>query len=109
MWWQTLTTYVAAVTENAACGSDTTGPIDTSSLPQACAGTTELHTILQIVFGVIGALTLLFVTISGFRYITSAGNPQQAAQAKNALIYSLVGLAVSLTAEAIVTFIVGNL
>jgi len=108
MMWHILASYLTIFGDDA-CGGSAVGPIDTSTLPNACASTNELQAILKIVFGVVGALALLMITVSGFRYITSAGDPQQATQAKNGLIYSLVGLAVALTAEAIVAFVVGNL
>lgn len=73
------------------------------------ATSSELQAILTVVFGVIGGLSVLMVTISGLRYITSAGDPQKASQARNGILYSLVGLAVAAGAEAIVAFVVGNL
>ncbi len=79
----------------------------TLDLPQTPATGHELQTILQIVFGIAGALTLLFIIISGFRYIVSAGEPQAVAKAKNGLLYSIFGLAACILAEAIVTFVVG--
>lgn len=68
--------------------------------------TAMVSTILSIVFGIVGALAFLFITISGFRYIVSAGDPQKTAQAKEGIIYSLVGLAVAVSAESIVSFFV---
>lgn len=76
-------------------------------LPQTQANGHELQTILQIVFGIAGALALLFIIISGFRYIVSAGEPQAVAKAKNGILYSVAGLAACILAEAIVTFVVG--
>jgi hypothetical protein len=66
-------------------------------------------TIMAILFGIIGAICLLMIVISGLRYITSAGDPQKAGSAKNGIIYALVGLAVALAAEGIVTFVVRSL
>ena len=70
---------------------------------------TLISTILSFVFGIVGALAVLFITISGFRYIVSAGDPQKVAQAKEGIIYALVGLAVAISAEAIVVYFVKNL
>jgi uncharacterized membrane protein YuzA (DUF378 family) len=84
-------------------------PVDINPLPghgAKFASGSEVQTILSIVFTIIGAIALLIITIAGFSYITSAGDPQKAANAKNAIIYALVGLAVAISAEAIVTFVV---
>jgi hypothetical protein len=80
--------------------------IDDSQLPHVSAGRQALGDIMQIVFGVIGALALLMITVSGLRYITSAGDPQKASSAKNGIIYALVGLVIALTAEGIIAFVV---
>lgn len=78
-------------------------------LPQAPANDSEIKIILSVVFGIIGAMALLVITISGLRYIVSAGDPQKAATAKNGIIYALVGLIVAITGEAIVSFVVKGL
>ena len=74
-------------------------------LPQTPAGTSQIKTILSIVFESIGALALVIIVVAGLRYITSAGNPQKASSAKNAIIYALVGLAIAITAQAIVSLV----
>jgi hypothetical protein len=98
--------YISAVTNET--------PINVTGLPgynksQGLATNDELQRVLQIVFGVVGALALLVITVSGFRYVLSTGDPQKTAQAKDGIIYSLVGLVVAISAEAIVTFVLGKL
>ena len=80
--------------------------ISLDPLPQASADQNAIKTILQILFGVIGALALLFIVISGLRYVISSGDPQDTAKAKSGIIYALVGLALALSAEAIVTWVI---
>jgi hypothetical protein len=74
----------------------------TTDLPHT--GNGDLKTILSILIGIVGALSVLFVIIGGLRYILSAGNPQEASRAKETIIFALVGLVISITAEAIVAF-----
>ena len=73
------------------------------------SGGTTIPTILSIAFGIVGAFALLIITVSGLRYITSGGNPEKTAKAKNGIVYSLVGLVIAISAEAIVTFVVKRL
>ncbi len=82
--------------------------ISPSGIPQASANSVQLGTILQIVFSIVGALGLLMITVSGLRYITAAGDPQKTASAKNGIVYSLVGIAIAVSAMAIVSFVVRN-
>jgi hypothetical protein len=79
--------------------------IEPSSLPQADANSHSLKIILNFVLGIIGALALLMITVSGLRYITSAGDPQKASQAKAGIITALIGIAIALAAGAIVNFV----
>lgn len=80
--------------------------ISPGGLPQASANSAQIQTVLSFVFGIVGALALVMITVSGLRYITSSGDPQSASKAKNGIVYSLIGLAIALTAEAIVAFVV---
>jgi hypothetical protein len=64
---------------------------------------------LRIVFGVAGAIAFLMVTIAGFKYVISQGNPQETAKAKDALIHAIIGLFVALSAFAIVQFVIGSI
>ncbi len=83
--------------------------ISPGSLPHPSADPGEVSTIISVALGIIGALALLIITVSGLRYITAGGNPEKTAKAKNGIIYSLVGLVVAISAEAIVAFVVGQL
>lgn len=81
------------------------GLVDVSPLPQV--GTTgAIENVVKIVLGITGAIALLIITIAGFQYITSRGNPQTVATAKNAIIYAGVGLVISALAFVIVAFVV---
>jgi uncharacterized membrane protein len=86
--------------------SDSLSPITPGGLPQTAATQGSVHGILQIVFSILGAVALLVITIAGLRYITSAGDPQKAANARNTIVLALVGLAVAIMAEALITFVV---
>jgi hypothetical protein len=87
----------------------TESPVRPGNIPKVGAGSGELKIILDLVFGIVGALSILMITISGLRYVLSAGDPQKAARAREGLIYSLVGLLIALAAGAIVTFVIGSL
>jgi hypothetical protein len=77
--------------------------------PTVNANGASITTILDIIYAVVGALALLFITIAGFKYITSYGDPQETGKAKNTIIYAAVGLAVALSAAAITNFVAGKL
>ena len=53
-----------------------------------------------------GAFAVLYIIWSGFQFITSAGNPEQAQRAKNGLIYAVVGLLVIALSYTIVSTVI---
>jgi hypothetical protein len=87
----------------------TLGQINLDPLPQASANANSLERILTIVFSIAGATALLFVVIGGFKFVLSRGDPQGVAKARNSVVYALIGLAVSVTAIALVTLVLGRL
>ena len=81
----------------------------TSPFPMVQADGTTISTAFNILFGIIGGITLLFVVIGGFRYVTSGGDPQSTAKAKDTILYALIGLTITVAATAIVNFLFGNI
>lgn len=60
---------------------------------------------LSIIAGVIAVIMLI---VSGFKYITSQGDANQIAGAKNSLIYAVVGLVIVALSQAIVKFVLAR-
>ncbi|HSX53067.1 MAG TPA: pilin [Patescibacteria group bacterium] len=84
-------------------------PSVSNPLPKVPADPAELNKILSIVFVVTGAISVLIITIAGFRYTLSNGDPQATTRARNTIIYAAIGLVISISAFAIVSFVVGRL
>jgi len=57
---------------------------------------------------VVGIAAILMVILSGFKYITSGGEAQKVANAKNSLIYALVGLIIAALAQIMVHFVINQ-
>lgn len=68
----------------------------------------KITSIVELVFGVFGGVALIIIILAGIQFITSQGDPQKTAKARNTIIYAAVGLAVSLTAFAIVSVVVNR-
>ena len=74
-------------------------------LPRVNATHDSLTTALNIVIGVVAALSVLFLVVGGLRYVVSDGDPQDAAKARSTIIYAIVGLIICILAESVVTFV----
>lgn len=89
-------------------GTTLQGKVNVSPLPSppGVADGTLLQTALGIAFGIIGALSFLIIVIAGMRYMLAQGDPSSTVQAKNTIIYALVGLVIAIAAESIVSLAV---
>lgn len=66
--------------------------------------------LLKIANGVgvlIASLGTIMIIISGILYLTSAGSPERINKAKTALVYAVIGIAIGISAAAIVAVIEG--
>lgn len=81
----------------------------TNPFPVVNANSTSLTNLMNLLFAAIGGLSVLFIVIGGFRYILSVGDPNKAAEGKNTIIYAAIGLVISISAYAIVNFVLGQL
>ena len=79
-----------------------------TGLPKITAGSSQLGTILQITFGIIGAIAVLIIIVAGFRFVISEGKPENITRARETIIYAVVGLIVSISAEVIVAFVINK-
>lgn len=80
-----------------------------TSIPTTAANQATLTNILSVVFGVIGAVTVIIIIVQSVRFILSQGDSQKATDARKGVIYAAVGLGVVVSAEIIVQFVIGRL
>lgn len=78
--------------EAAGCNTSQTAPVVATN-------------IFQIIISLLGIIAVLMIVVAGQRYITSNGEPEKIKQARNMIVYSLIGLIIAILAFAIVTFV----
>lgn len=79
------------------------------NIPKITVTNSTIATALDTAFIAIGGLSVLFLLIGAVRYVTSNGDQGQITQAKNTILYAVIGIVVSLSAFTIVQFAVGKL
>jgi TRAP-type C4-dicarboxylate transport system permease small subunit len=57
-----------------------------------------IRNIIQVVAGLAGLIATGFFVVGGFGYITSSGNPEHLDKSKRTLMYSAIGLAITIGA-----------
>ena len=61
--------------------------------------------ILLILTGTAGGLSLMFIVITGIKFVTSGADPKKLASATSTLTYAIIGLAVTILAFVILRIV----
>lgn len=89
--------------------SGVTGVGGTDSGNSADDFKTVIKNVINILLFLIGMIAVIFIVIAGFRFVTSNGDANTVSQAKNTIIYAVLGIVIAVMAYAIVNFILDNL
>ena len=96
-----LVTTSAARAQIGAGISATEGAADTNA--------TDINTVIQSVINIllfiVGAASVIMLIVGGIRYVVSAGDQQAVSNAKNTILYAIVGIIVAILAYAAVQFV----
>lgn len=74
-----------------------------------CTGTElggSIRKVTNVISFIVGIISVIVAIIAGLMYTVSAGDPQKTKQAKDALLFAIVGLVVAIMAYAIASFVV---
>jgi hypothetical protein len=80
-------------------GETNNGQCNDSGVPKTIAA------IVNILSLIVGAAAIIMIMLGGFKYITSGGESGKVGNAKNTLVYALIGLAIAALAQVIVHFV----
>lgn len=68
-----------------------------------------LTNVISSLLFIAGTIAVIMIIVGGIRYITSDGDAAKASQAKNTIIYAIIGLVITVMSYGIVAFVVGRL
>jgi hypothetical protein len=77
--------------------------------PVYCSATQLILKVIDYALGLSGVVSIVFLIVGGFMFMTSAGNEEQAEKGRKILINSVIGLAVIIMSTAIVTIVASAL
>ena len=66
------------------------------------------NAVVQILVIVIGAMAIIMLVVSGFRFVVSNGDANTVKGARSGLIYALVGVAVAVLGQLLVSFVLSR-
>jgi len=61
--------------------------------------------VLNTIYGIVGVLAVVMIVSGGVKYMTSQGDPGRLSAAKNTILYSAIGLVITILAFAITAFV----
>ena len=64
-----------------------------------------ISNIIYIALMIVGSVSVLFLIIGGFRYVTASGNEEQSEAAKKTLTHAIIGLVIVILSFVIVRVI----
>jgi hypothetical protein len=65
-------------------------------------------TITNVMLFLIGAISVIMLIIGGIRYVVSGGDSTAVQNAKNTILYAIVGVIVAILAYAVVNFVISS-
>ncbi len=80
----------------------------TSEMPSNLLGSGGVvNNVTSTILYVLGILSVVMLIIGGVKYAMSAGDAKAVTDAKNTILYALIGLVIAILAYAIVNFVLG--
>lgn len=96
--------------KEALCGG--AGLVGGGSGCAAPSGSTSVDTVVKrsinLFSAIIGIIAVVMIMVGGLKYITSQGDPNATATAKNTILYAAIGLVVVALAQVIVRFVISR-
>jgi hypothetical protein cdivTM_30108 len=68
----------------------------------------NIMSIINLALWAAGVIAVIIVIIAGINYSLSSGDPTKTANAKNAILYAVIGLVIISSAIAITSYIIGR-
>ncbi|MBQ3430803.1 hypothetical protein IJG20_01705 [Candidatus Saccharibacteria bacterium] len=82
--------------------------VKTEEMPTDLTGANGVFsTVTHYILFFVGAISVIMLIIGGLRYALSAGDSKKVTDAKNTILYALIGLAIAILSYAIVDFVFG--
>ncbi len=79
-------------------------------MPENLVGPDGVFTqVTNTVLYVVGAISVIMLVWGGFRYIISGGDSKKVTDAKNTILYAILGLVIAFFAYAIVNFVLNTI
>lgn len=77
--------------------------------PQSTTVGDTIKTAISILSFVVGIVAVVMIIIGGFKYIVAGGDSSRTANAKDTILYAIIGLVVAALAQIIVQFVLEKL
>jgi hypothetical protein len=66
-----------------------------------------IDSITNIVYGILLAISAIFIIVAGVKFVTAGGDPEKVKSARDTILWALIGIAVATAAVGLVNLIKG--
>lgn len=73
--------------------------------PNGGLGDDEVSNVVSAFFALAALIALIMIIIGGYWYVLSGADPQKTKKAKDTILYAVIGLVISVSAWAIISFV----
>jgi Type IV secretion system pilin len=104
---------VSAVEPVPGCGSnlastDVCKDVTSQAASNSSPILSTLKTVMELISYIIGITAIIVLIVAGLQFMIGGSDPQAVANARNTLIYALVGIVIAVLAQSIVVFVLKN-
>jgi hypothetical protein len=82
--------------------------VELDGIPRVVFDDNAIANVLSVALIVAGAFSVLFIILGAVRYAISAGDSGHLTAARNTILYALIGLVISMSAFAVVQFVLSR-
>ena len=107
-----LDTFAIKCPEGTKRAKEEVGDITECNLDKSSGQTsipTGIRNAINVSIGILSFLAIVIIIVSGFKLTTSQGDATKVAQARRAILFSVVGLVIALLSFVIVNLVVGKI
>lgn len=86
-------------------------PVDAAGVSQCGVSNVNslFSSITSILLFLVGAIAVVMIIVGGLKYVLSAGEAKATGDAKNTILYAVIGLVIALAAYSIINFVLGGI
>lgn len=95
----------AATPQQTVCSTLGSNPQCSTTPANSVSINNIIKAVINLLSFFVGLIAVIMIMVSGYKYITAGGDSNKVSNAKNTLVYAIIGLVVAALAQSLVKFV----